>query len=155
MISLHNSLRWFTAYCFSAVLATVGVMLTAAIIGDMLAPMVGRPLVIELQMKPYYPLEIGAGLLTGYLSWFKWKGSYSLWVWVIPLVSLLLGLVEWTKSGVTVREAAGHFFSDSCWPLCDDQVKKTIPAITSAAYSLGVVINRCRSARTQTRMEPQ
>ena len=147
------NLRWLIAYSFSVALATLGAMLTAAVLGDMLSPIVGRAFVIELQMKPYYPLEIGAGFLTGYLSWFKWKGSYAVWVWVVPLAYLVSGILQWTKSGATFREAVGHFFSDSCWPLCEDQVKRTIPAITSAAYSLGVLMNSVRSKRTADKEE--
>src|SRR5713101_2184818 len=151
--SLRRNLRWLIVYSLSVVLATVGAMLMAAVLGDMLSPIVGRTLVIELQMKPPYPLEIGAGFLSGYLAWLKWKGSYTAWVWVIPVAYLVSGIVQWTKSGPTLREAVGHFFSDSCWPLCEDQVKRTIPAITSAAYSLGVLMNSVRSKRTADKEE--
>jgi hypothetical protein len=144
---LRLKLRWLMAYSLSLVLATIGVVLTAATFGDLLSPIVGRAIVIDLQIKPPYILELGAGFLTGYLASLKWKGSYAFWVWIPPTAFLILGVVGWMKLGSSPREAVGHFFSDSCWPLCDDQVYRTMPTVGSAAYSLGALLQRTVARR--------
>jgi hypothetical protein len=127
-------------FLLDLVSATLGVWFGAKALGDLvLVPIGGAGIVDWAILKPPYPLEIGIGILTGYISRIRWKGSQALWIWLPPTIYLAAGIILRVQLGFHLREAVVHFFRQDCYPLCDDQYERTVPLYTTIAYSLGAL----------------
>jgi len=109
-----------------------------------LLPLVGKSMARELALRPYYPLLIAFGVLTGYLAQLRWSRLCTPWVWVLPGAYLLFTMLSWAHAGYSLADTLEHFFSKSCWPSCEDQYVATWPLYSSVAYSLGIVLHRVR-----------
>ncbi len=74
--------RWIGLYALNLLAATLGVMFGAEVFAEVsLAPIMGHQNFLAAVLKPPYPLLIALGILAGYLSQLRWKGSQALWVW--------------------------------------------------------------------------
>jgi hypothetical protein len=47
-----------------------------------------------LLAAPYYPVQIITGLLWGWLVWRQSRHRAMLWVWVFPLITLIIGILD-------------------------------------------------------------
>src|SRR5579872_5223469 len=109
-------------YVVNLISATVGVWFCAKVFGDLvLAPIVGRGNVLAAGLKPPYCLFILMGIFVGYVSRFRWGGSYALWVWIPPAIYLAVGVVLWLQAGFHIGDSLTHFFGLHCYPICQDQ----------------------------------
>jgi hypothetical protein len=132
-------------YIVNLISATLGVWFCAKVFGDLvLAPVVGKENVLAAGLKPPYPLHIAVGIVTGYVSRFRWKGSHALWVWVPPAIYLAAGIVVWLQAGFHIGDSLNHFFGLDCYPLCHDQYERTVPLYSTVAYALGALAHRKR-----------
>jgi hypothetical protein len=140
-------LREVGRYAFSLVLSTLGVWVSGGIFSaTVLVPVLGHDKATEMILRPPYPLLMGLGLLIGYISRLRWKGLCTPWVWVLPAVYLLSGIISWLHVGYSLRDAFHHFFGLDCWPFCQDQYQRTCPLYSSIAFCLGVVLHRLRGS---------
>jgi len=93
---------------------------------------------------PSFPLQILAGLMMGYLSQFKYKSNFARWVWTIPLAIWIYQFASFSSSSVFEdlwQARIRHFIGSGCRPpACFDQMRYTAPVYTSAAYSLGAIL---------------
>ena len=136
-------------WAFSLVMSTLGVWFSAGMFAaTVLSPILGHEMAIEMGLKPYYPLLIVFGILIGHLAWLRWRRLCTPWVWVLPSVYLMSGIISWLHAGSSVADAVHHFFGKDCWPSCQDQYQKTCPLYSSLAYSVGVVLHRLRPSST-------
>jgi hypothetical protein len=134
-------------YLLELFLATYGPMIAAAMLIYALFP-VAHSVDVSLTFRtfnrilsrPYFPVQIGLGLMTGYVVRARLRTPFTFWVWIIP--TIFLGFCVLTfKTGVfeswwTVR--LDHFFGSKCQPPeCFDQMRCTTPFYTSWAYMLG------------------
>jgi hypothetical protein len=150
--NLLSVTRWAGIYVLNMIAATLGAWFAAKIFGEtLLAPIVGSKNLSAGLLEPPYPILIAFGILAGYVSRIRWKGSQALWVWIPPAVYLGAGIVLWLRAGFHVGDAFDHFFGLGCYPLCEDQYERTVPLYTSLAYSLGAFSNQRRSRQRARR----
>jgi hypothetical protein len=134
-------------YAFSLVLSTLGVWFSGGIFyATVLVPILGRDTANEMVLKPPYPLLIGIGLLIGHISRLRWRRLCTPWVWILPALYLLSGIISWLQTGYSLGDSIHHFFGRDCWPSCQDQYQFTCALYSSCAFSLGVVLHRLRGS---------
>jgi len=137
------SWRWIVAYILNLFTATAGVWFSARILGEMtLVPLIGRKALLTLLFTPPYLMFIAVGVLTGYLSRFRWRGPQAEWVWVLPAIYLSIGILEWLKTGFSLTDSLTHFFGRECLSPCFDQRERTLPFYTTVAYGFGSLVYR-------------
>lgn len=101
-----------------------------------------------LQATPYYPAEVVVGFLWGWLVWRQFQHRAMLWVWVFPLVTLILGIADdLTRTselypgflGLDFRITLARFFGRSCRleDHCFDQIGMTMPFYAAVSYAIG------------------
>lgn len=99
-----------------------------------------------LLQTPYFPVQIGLGLLWGFLLGRRYRHRVMLWTWVVPAISLALVIlfVPFTPVEVSGIELAKFdlFFGWGCLPqnFCLEQVAFTMPFYAACAYSLGAFL---------------
>jgi hypothetical protein len=140
---LLSVLRWISIYILNLIAATLGAWFAAKILGEgLLTPIIGSSNLTAGMLEPPYPILIAFGILAGYVGRIHWKGPQAFWVWVVPSIYLVSGIVLWLHSGFRIGDAFDHFFGLRCYPLCQDQYQRTVPVYTSLAYSLGAFSRR-------------
>jgi hypothetical protein len=146
LVREFSIIRWVTAYAFSLLTSTLGVWFVAGSFGAIvLKPILGSETVAALELKPYYPLFIIFGVLIGYVCKSRWAHLCTPWVWVMPLVYLIMGMASWLWAGSGVSAVGEHFLGRYCSPFCRDQYQRTVPVFSTIAFSLGVLGHRLRS----------
>lgn len=107
-----------------------------------------------LSGNQYFPVQITAGLIFGFLLGSCLRRRSMLWVWVIPLAILLYAFITvpvlmptWTsvlERPDTFASRLSHYFGSGCKTAsrCLDQLLITMPFYTSVAYSIGVLLAR-------------
>jgi hypothetical protein len=134
-------------FAFSLVLSTLGVWFSVGVFSaTVVIPILGHDTATQITSRPPYPLLIGLGLLIGYISRLRWGRLCTPWVWLLPTVYLLSGIISWLHVGYGLRDALHHFFGTDCWPFCQDQYQRTYPLYSSLAFSLGVILHRARKS---------
>jgi hypothetical protein len=135
-------------------LATLGVLLWSGVLTSMV---LGIPRIWGgvffltdvrnvLTAKPYYPVEIIVGLLSGWLVWRQFHHRVMLWIWVFPLITLAIGMLEGSTRmspsypGAVVsnfRPMLSHFFGYGCRieSNCFDQIGMTLPFYMALSYA--------------------
>jgi hypothetical protein len=117
-----------------------------------------RPLYWILTETPFFPVQIGLGLLYGWSLGRYLKHRSMVWVWVIPALILCYGLIAMPYLSfrpVSVFERSGgrlsHFFGSGCQPMngCMDQLLITMPFYASVAYSIGARLSFFLRSRTR------
>jgi len=108
--------------------------------------------------NPYFPAQIGLGLVVGWRLNRRWRHRSMLWVWVLPLAVVCyavfthpLGIlfvgrspneVGFPEAGI--RQALWHWFGWGCRQAdrCLDQALFIMPLYVSLAYSIGAALGR-------------
>jgi hypothetical protein len=93
---------------------------------------------------PYYPIQIGLGLLLGWLIGRRVRHRAMVWVWVLPFAYLSLALIaspQWIPPGESRWK---HYFGWGYGGMhpCFDQAVITLPFYAAAAYSVGALLAR-------------
>jgi hypothetical protein len=146
-MSTHKPFAGVRRYAFSLVMSTLGVWFSGGIFtASVVVPILGRETAREMALRPPYPLLIGVGIITGYISTLRWRGLCTPWVWVLPAAYLISGMVSWLHTGYNLGDSLHHFFGRDCWPFCQDQYQWTCPLYSSLAFSLGVILPRLRGS---------
>lgn len=139
-------LKELWAYLFSLAASTVALWFSAGFFANtVIKRLWGHEVMVDLLLRPYYPLLIGFGILTGYLTRSRWKHLATPWVWILTGVYLLYGITSWLRVGYGLEDTLKHFFGRNCWPSCQDQYEWTLPFYGSLAYSLGVSMHKLRA----------
>jgi len=111
---------------------------------------------------PYFPVQIGVALWSGFYLSRRFHHASMLWVWVLPFTVLwyaVLNVPSLTPDQIPLAFQAGagqskltHYFGSGCNPSnrCVDQVLVTMPFFTSVCYSMGALL--ARSLTRQTRL---
>lgn len=105
---------------------------------------------------PYYPVQIGLGLLLGWSIGRRVQHRTMLWVWIVPSIYLMYALIaiptlvprsnpfpqEW-QAGVG-ESRFKHYFGWGCgaYHPCFDQAAITLFFYTAVAYSIGALLAR-------------
>jgi hypothetical protein len=143
-------------------IGTWGIAFVAYFLGVSLLDLIGqlgwhpsmRYLHWILTETPYYPVQIALGLYFGVLLGRRFHHRSMVWVWILPLLILLLAvdtnfalIPEWTS--VLERFGPGqsrwsHYFGWGCRPSnhCLDQLDITMPFYVAVAYSIGGLLAR-------------
>jgi hypothetical protein len=133
--------KWVGLWLLNTLVATLGVVATVGLLTYSTQSFVSHAARIHFVLTPYYPLPIMAGLVVGYLSYTRFKGSYRYWAWVVPAVLTLVSLVGWKAINQSSwSEAAVHFFGFMPYPDNRDQLDTSMVLYMSMAYSLGAFI---------------
>ena len=149
-----TGLRTIANFVIQQFLATVGVLLTA-----MATVWVASPLVqsFDPTFQPnwllaeihFFPVQLLVGFACGYRLAPRFETRAGLWVWLIPLASLLYAMSVFAPVSVFDGSAAriSHFIGTSCdvRQRCFDQLTATAPFYAASAYSLGMLAGRGRS----------
>ena len=101
-----------------------------------------------LLAAPYYPVQIIVGLLWGWLVWKQSRHRAMLWVWVFPLLSLVIGVLDdLTRTsnlypgaiGLDFRITLMRFFGAQCHleDHCFDQIGFSLPFYAAVSYAIG------------------
>ena len=142
-MSARKALVEIGRHAFSLLISTLGVWFSSGLLVVFLAPILGGETARGLALRPPYPLLVGVGIVTGYASELRWRRLFTPWVWILPALYLMSGIVTWLQTGYTLRDSVRHFIGD-CWPLCQDQYQWTCPLYSSLAFSLGVLLRKLR-----------
>jgi hypothetical protein len=101
-----------------------------------------------LTAAPNYTVQIIVGLLWGWLVWTGLQHRAMLWVWVFPLITLVLGMLDNSTRTSSVfpgavisniRPMLSRFFGSGCRTEdhCFSQIGMTLPFYASVSYALG------------------
>jgi hypothetical protein len=150
-------LRNVVVFTGHQLVATLGIIVGTAVLAFTAYPAVRffdhnvsmRSVHWVLTETPYFPLQIIEGLIIGYLGYFWFKHAVMCWVWVWPLLWLMLFFFSAPSSVVTENTwivRLDHFFGQGCNPRmippCFDQLVTTLPFYVSLAYSTGAYAER-------------
>jgi hypothetical protein len=91
-----------------------------------------------------FPFQLLAALLLGvFVSPRLSAPTLARWVWVVPLLALLLRLFSWKPYSALLAETAWqHFFGPCVRLYCPEQFTLTLPFYASLAYSIGYIMRR-------------
>jgi hypothetical protein len=138
------------------VLATMGVLLWAGVLTSIalgIPRLWGHVFRMSdtrrvLLAAPYYPVQIITGLLWGWLVWRQSRHRAMLWVWVFPLITLIIGILDdLTRSfdrypglfSLDFRITLMRFFGTQCRleDHCFNQIGFSLPFYAAVAYAIG------------------
>jgi hypothetical protein len=95
----------------------------------------------EFSFLPFFPLQIAAGFALGFFTSPHFKSRFVMFVWVVPLVIILLYLCSYEPASVFQNRwfaVLSTLFGTSCRPPdCYDQVVVAAPLYAAAAFSFG------------------
>jgi hypothetical protein len=127
-------------------------MLTAIAIVD-ISKMRGRVAHLSdvhraLSAAPFFPIEVVVGLLLGWLVWKQFQDRVMFWVWVFPLVPLLMIMLEDSTHVSTIYPGAtvtnykimlSTYFGSGCHvdEGCFKQIEFTVPFYAAVSYAIG------------------
>ena len=143
-------------------IGTLGIIILAAYLTAYLfdvARLFGKPfppgtMYWILTGTPYYPVQIGLGLLLGWLIGGRVPHRAMLWVWVLPFVYLsyaIIAIPTLVPRLIPPAYQAGigesrwkHYFGWGCGGVhpCFDQAAITLLFYAAAAYSIGALLAR-------------
>jgi hypothetical protein len=143
-------------FAIHQLLATIGVLFWALLLTSLVMriPRIwGHILHISdvrgvLTMAPYYPIQTVVGLMCGWLVWKQFQHRAMLWVWVFPLMVLVLTMLEnstRTSSmfpGAVIsnfRPMLSRLFGSACRmeDHCYEQIGITLPFYMALSYAVG------------------
>ena len=138
------------------VLATLGVLLWALVLTSIafgIPSLWGHVFRMSdtrrvLLAAPYYPVQIIVGLLWGWLVWRQSRHRAMLWVWVFPLLSLIIAILDdLTRTSnlypgaisLDFRITLMRFFGAECRleDHCLDQIGFSLPFYAAVSYAIG------------------
>lgn len=130
--------KWLGMWFLNSLLASIGVAVTVGILIFSTQSLTTRAIRVFLLSPPYYPLPLVVGLMVGYFSQVRSKGSDRYWVWIGPAVLVFVSLSTWKADNRAAwSEALLHFFGPRSYPGGPDQIGTPALLYMSAAYSLG------------------
>lgn len=133
--------KWVGMWLLNTLVATLGVAMTVGLLSTATRSLTTREMRVHLVQTPYYPVPILVGLVVGYFSYTRFKGSYRYWAWVGPAVLTLVSLMAWKAAHQSsLSQAAFHFFGFIPYPDNRDQRDMTMVLYMSMAYSVGAFI---------------
>lgn len=136
-----NSAKWLGMWLFNSLITILGVAVTIGLIIFSTRPLTTRAMRMYLLSPPYYPLPVTVGLLVGYFSYTRFKGSYRYWVWIAPAILVLVSLSLWKLANqASWLEAVIHFVGPLRFPEGSDQIGTAPLFYMSMSYSLGALI---------------
>lgn len=96
---------------------------------------------------PEFPIQTALALLLGWWLMKSTRQSAALWVWVLPVIVMLIVLIHGPVAEYGFHSGANvfsHFFGSGCKPRdrCLDQIVFTLPFCTAVGYSLGAAFAR-------------
>jgi len=148
--------KWVGLWLLNTLIATLGVAITAGFFTYSSREFVSRAARIDFVLTPYYPVPILVGLVVGYLSYLRFRGSYRYWAWILPAAYMLYPLVDWKSSNQTTwSEALIHFFGSVPYPQNRDQLGTSTWLYLSIAYSVGALLQRLAQKRLKFRQSTQ
>lgn len=152
--AMKSALRWAGIYLLNLLAATLGVFVATGFLLNVvlkpMAPLIGHSQLFSVARGPLYPLSLGIAVLTGYISYVRFKGNQRFWVWVLPAVYLAIKIILWKSPSVfgstSLGSAMTHFFPGKA-PYPEEDV--TVPLYTSVAYAFGALLERSGLFRLQ------
>jgi hypothetical protein len=138
--------KWLGLWLVTTLIATLGTAINIGIITYSLRPFVSRAARIHFTQTfvygPHYPLPILVGLLIGFFSYLRFRGTYRYWVWILPAFGVLTALVDWKETNqASFADSIMHFFGTLAYPANRDQLDSTLFLYTSLAYVVGALIH--------------
>jgi hypothetical protein len=141
-------------YIVLLVVATAGAMMMAVafvFLGAFLKSLFRLPVSAltyqRLVSTPPFPVQIISGLVLGVaLSGSTRNRKYGLWIWIVPVVWMLLALATCRPVEGASTSAWQYFFTASWWQLSPSPLRSqwvtaqfmhTVPLFTSLGYTLG------------------
>jgi hypothetical protein len=97
---------------------------------------------------PYYPIHIVVGLLWGWLIWKMFRHRTMLWVWIFPLLTLVLSILKDSTTTSSIypgalisifRPTLLRYFGSACRieDHCFAQLGVTLPFYVAVSYAIG------------------
>jgi hypothetical protein len=132
--------RWFGLWFLNTLIATNGVAITTGFCTYSSAPFVSRAVRFSLVNTPPYPFPTFVGLVVGYFSYTRFRGSYRYWAWILPAVLTLWSLSNWKASNRSTWSASmAYFFGFVPFTQNHRQISIVLFLYMSVAYSLGAM----------------
>ena len=167
-----SRLKTVLIFLMHQLISTVGVLVFASLLGTTVFEILGQ-VGLPIQMRfvhwiltetPYFPVQIGLGLLWGWLIGYRFKHESMVWVWVwiVPGLVLIYAVVAVRTITPDLTSALGnspnpfsHYFGWGCQPKnrCLDQILVTLPFYSAFAYSIGGWLGRRTAKPTSTSLE--
>jgi hypothetical protein len=133
--------KWVGLWLLNTLIATLGIAINVGFFTYSTHAFVSRATRIYFVETPYYPFPILVGLVVGYLSYLRFRGSYRYWVWILPAVYMLYPLADWKSSNQTTwSKALIHFFGFVPFPQNRDQLGTSVWLYMALAYSVGALV---------------
>jgi hypothetical protein len=114
-----------------------------------------------LSASPFYPVQIIVGLLWGRLVWKQYQHRAMLWIWVFPLVSLVIAMLQDSTRMSTIYPGAivpnygimlSTYFGNGCRldNDCFKQTAFTLPFYAAVSYAVGAWLASRFSIRSRS-----
>ena len=142
-------IRWVCLYLLHLLAATLGVLLAASILLNVVLKPLLQPRIdferflTSVAKRPCSPLPILLAAIAGYFCNIRFEGNYRFWVWIVPTVYLAIKIIFWTPSSAQGDHNWGttlaHFFVGTPPHYYEGNV--TIPFYTSLSYTLGALLD--------------
>ena len=102
-----------------------------------------------LTETPYFPVQIGLAFVVGFVVQYYWRHWVMLWVWLVPLLVLLVSFILTPLPFVGRVE---RYFGWACRPefRCFAQLAVTLPFYAATSYSFGAFLSRKISKSRET-----
>jgi hypothetical protein len=144
--TLTSPATWLGMWILNSLIASIGVAVTAGILIFSTQSFTTRAIRMFLLSPPYYPLPLVVGLMVGYFTQARSKGSCRYWVWIGPAILVFVSRLSWKADNRAAwPESLLYFFGPRPYPGGPDQIGMPVLLYMSAAYSLG--------AFTQTKLQ--
>lgn len=141
--SANRRAEWVGLWLLNTIIGTVGVAIYVGLFTYSSQAFVSRATRIHFVLTPYYLFPILAGLVVGYFSYLRFRGSYRYWIWVLPAAYVFYSLLNWKASNQGAwSEALTHFFGYVPYPQNRDQLDTSTWLYMAMAYSLGALTQR-------------
>jgi hypothetical protein len=138
--------KWLGLWLVTTLIATLGTTINVGIITYSLRSFVSREARIHfaetLVYGPYYPLPVLIGVLIGFFSYLRFRGTYRYWVWIVPALYVLTELLDWKESNhASLADSIVHFFGTLAYPANREQLGSTMFLYMAIAYVVGALIH--------------
>lgn len=147
-VAYRSRIRWLGLWLVNTLVATYGVAFAAGLTLEMWKPFISHATKIRIGLTPYYPFMLFFGLLVGFISHVRFRGSYRLWVWILPALGLLRSLLLWKANNRAAwPKTLFHFFGFMPYPENHDQLDTSLLLYLAFAYMLGVFVQTVTELR--------
>ncbi len=138
--------KWVGLWLVTTLIATLGTAINVGIITYSLRTFVSREARVHFMETfvygSYYPLPILIGVLIGFFSYLRFRGTYRYWVWIIPVLCVLTELVDWKETNqASFADSIVHFSGTLPYPANREQLGSTMFLYMAIAYVVGALIH--------------